>query len=39
MARLTGEQLREVMKQYGVTEVWSWSKVDTAINSMYEYLL
>lgn len=39
MARLTGEQLREVMKQFGVTEVWSWSKVDCAINSLYEYLL
>ena len=39
MARLTGEELRAVMKKYGVNELWSWSKVDTAINSMYEYFL
>lgn len=39
MARLTGEQLKAVMNTYGVHELWSWSKVDTAINSMYEYFL
>lgn len=39
MARLTGEELRAVVKKYGVDELWSWSKVDTAINSMYEYFL
>lgn len=39
MARLTSEQLQEVMKRYNVNELWSWSKVDTAINSMYEYFL
>lgn len=39
MARLTGEELKAVMKKYGVDELWSWSKVDTAINSMYEYFL
>ena len=39
MSRLTGEELRAVMKKYGVDELWSWSKVDTAINSMYEYFL
>lgn len=39
MARLTGEELRVVMKKYGVDELWSWSKVDTAITSMYEYFL
>lgn len=39
MARLTGEELRAVMKKYGVDELWSWSKVDTAITSMYEYFL
>ena len=39
MARLTGDELKEVMKKYGVNEFWSWSKVDTAINSMYEYFL
>lgn len=39
MARLTGEELKSVMKKYGVNELWSWSKVDTAINSMYEYFL
>ena len=39
MSRLTGEELKVVMKKYGVNELWSWSKVDTAINSMYEYFL
>lgn len=39
MARLTGEELKAVMKKYGVDELWSWSKVDTAITSMYEYFL
>lgn len=39
MARLTSEELRTVMKKYGVDELWSWSKVDTAINSLYEYFL
>lgn len=39
MARLTNEELKAVMKKYGVDELWSWSKVDTAINSMYEYFL
>lgn len=39
MARLTGEELRAVMEKYGVNELWSWSKVDTAITSMYEYFL
>lgn len=39
MARLTSEQLQEVMKKYGVDELYSWSKVDKAITSMYEYFL
>ena len=39
MARLTSEELKAVMKKYDVDELWSWSKVDTAINSMYEYFL
>lgn len=39
MARLTSEQLQEVMRKYGVNELYSWSKVDTAINSLYEYFL
>ena len=39
MSRLTGEELKAVMQKYGVNELWSWSKVDTAINSMYEYFL
>lgn len=39
MARLTGEQLKAVMKKYGVDELWSWSKVDSFINSPYEYFL
>lgn len=39
MARLNSEQLKAVMNKYGVDELWSWSKVDTAINSLYEYLL
>lgn len=39
MARLTSEQLQEVMEKYGVDELYSWSKVDTAINSLYEFFL
>lgn len=39
MARLTGEELKAVMKKYNTDTLWSWSKVDTAINSMYEYFL
>lgn len=39
MARLTNEELEKVKEKYGVDELWSWSRVDTAINSMYEYFL
>lgn len=39
MARLTNEQLQEVMEKYGVDEIYSWSKVDKAITSLYEYFL
>lgn len=39
MARLTSEELKKVMEKYGVNELFSWSKVDTAINSLYEYFL
>ena len=39
MARLTHEELNKVMEKYGVNELFSWSKVDTAINSLYEYFL
>lgn len=37
--RLTTEQLEAVKKRYNTDTLWSWSKVDTAINSMYEYFL
>ena len=37
--RLTSEQLQEVMKKNGVDRIYSWSKIDTFINSPYEYFL
>lgn len=39
MARLTSEQLQEIMRKYNVDELWSWSKVDCFLNSPYEYYL
>ena len=37
--RLTSEQLQEVMKKYGVNELYSWSKINCFMTSPYEYLL
>ena len=37
--RLTNEQLKEVMKKYGVNELYSWSKINCFMTSPYEYLL
>jgi hypothetical protein len=37
--RLTSEQLQEVMKKYGVDELYSWSKVNTFMTSPYEFYL
>lgn len=39
MARLSKEELEKVKQKYGVDELYSWSKVDTAITSLYEYFL
>lgn len=39
MARLTSEELKNVMKKYNVNELWSWSKVDCFMNSPFEYYL
>lgn len=37
--RLSIEELESVKQKYGVDELWSWSKVNTAMTSMYEYFL
>lgn len=37
--RLTLDELEAVKHQYGVSELWSWLKVETAINSLYSYYL
>lgn len=37
--RLTHEELEEVKKKYGVSELWSWSKVNTFMTSPYEFYL
>lgn len=37
--RLTGEQLEEVKKKYGVDELWSFSKFDCYRTSHYEWFL
>lgn len=39
MARLTREELTAVKEKYGVSELWSWSKLDTAIISPYLFYL
>ena len=39
MARLTKQQLQAVKDKYGVSELWSWSKLDSAIISPYLYFL
>lgn len=37
--RLTSKQLQEIMKKYGVNELYSWSKINCFMTSHYEYLL
>lgn len=39
MARLSYEELENIKKKYGVTRIWSWSKVNTYMTSKFEYLL
>lgn len=39
MARLTYEQLERLKKVYNVNTLWSWSRVDKAMTSKYEYFL
>lgn len=39
MARKTYEELQEIMKQEGVSRIWSWSKFNTFKTSPFEYLL
>lgn len=39
MPRLTKEQLEIVKQHYCVSELWSWSKLDSFLNSPYEYYL
>lgn len=39
MARLTYEELENIKKKYGVTRLWSWSKMNTYMTSKFEYLL
>lgn len=39
MARLTEEQLEKVKEQYGVDELYSWSKVNCFMTSPYEFYL
>lgn len=39
MARLTSEQLQDLMKKEGVDKIWSWSKINCFHTSPYEYYL
>lgn len=39
MARLTHEQQNDIKKKYNVDRLWSWSRMNTFLNSKYEYLL
>lgn len=39
MARLTHEELEKIKQKHNVGRLWSWSKMNTFINSKYEYLL
>lgn len=39
MARLSYEELEKIKKKYGVTRLWSWSRMNTYITSKFEYLL
>lgn len=37
--RLSEEELEKVKEKYGVSRLWSWSRVNTFMNSKYEYFL
>ena len=37
--RKTSKELQELMKKEGVDKIWSWSKINTFLNSPYEYYL
>lgn len=39
MARLTHEQLEKIKSDHNVQRLWSWSRMNTFLNSKYEYLL
>ena len=39
MARLSYEELEKIKKKYGVTRIWSWSRMNTYTTSKFEYLL
>lgn len=39
MARKTQEELNEIMKQEGVSRIWSYSRINCFANSSYEYYL
>jgi hypothetical protein len=39
MARLTHEELQEIKQKYNTDRLWSWSRMNTFLNSKYEYLL
>lgn len=39
MNRLSDKELEEIKQKYNVNRIWSWSKMNTFINSKYEYLL
>lgn len=39
MARLTSEQLKDLMEKEGVSRIWSWSKFNCFHTSPYEYYL
>lgn len=39
MARLTWDELNELMRKENVSRAWSWSRIHAFHNSMYEYYL
>ena len=39
MARLTHEKLEEIKAKYETDRLWSWSRMNTYMNSKFEYLL
>ena len=39
MARLSYEELEKIKSKYGVTRLWSWSRMNTYMTSKFEYLL